>query len=231
MSQKLDDADAGLVAAADTAEVWEDDGEDDWMPFPPGDGDERSLGPVVLTPPHIVDKLIGKLDLDGTFRVYDLGSGDGELLLKVAEQTGARCVGFEIKEDLVQAANRMAVERKVSDKVVFRAEDLLDAELVLGAKTVLIIFLTPWAMNLLEDKLAEALQAGCRVISCWWPVDGLIKRVGCDREELWGNTYLYSMPKMEDRDQDQDQDGDAGVDEDGDRDKAGEKTGAKDAIG
>src|SRR5437870_6426290 len=61
--------------------------------------------------------------------VYDLGSGDGRIVIAAAKKFGARGVGIEIDPELIRNATKNAAKAGVSDKVSFRQEDLFKADL------------------------------------------------------------------------------------------------------
>lgn len=163
----------------------------DELPFAPDPGDERSLAPEGKTPPSTVRKVVELLGLSAEHTVFDLGSGDGEAMVVIAETCGARCVGYEINEELVAQSRALAEARGVSDLVEVRCEDLETASIPLDGNSILFVFLTPWAVNLLYDRLAAALQAGATVVSFLWYNDALVKELGCTCTELDGSTYIY----------------------------------------
>jgi SAM-dependent methyltransferase len=95
--------------------------------------------------------------------VYDLGSGDGRIIILAAQKYGARGVGIEIDPALVALSRQTALEGAVSDRATFVEGDLFAADL--SAATVVTLYLSP-TLNLdLEPKLRRELERGSRIVS------------------------------------------------------------------
>jgi SAM-dependent methyltransferase len=95
--------------------------------------------------------------------VYDLGSGDGAIVLRAAEKFGARGVGIEIDPQLVKTANDRARKRGLSDKVTFIQGDLFKADL--SQATVVTLYLSGSINRRLAPKLMMDLKPGARIVS------------------------------------------------------------------
>jgi len=95
--------------------------------------------------------------------VYDLGSGDGRLVILAAQRYGARGVGIEIDPRLVALARDVAQEAQVADKVTFLEGDLFTADI--SAATVVTLYLSASINAQLEPKLRRELRPGARVVS------------------------------------------------------------------
>jgi hypothetical protein len=98
--------------------------------------------------------------------VYDLGSGDGRMVITAAREFGARGVGIEIDPKLVERARRNAIEAGVADKVEFRVGNMYDADV--RPATVVTLFLHPQPNLKLRPKLTADLRPGARVVSYIW---------------------------------------------------------------
>jgi tRNA A58 N-methylase Trm61 len=98
--------------------------------------------------------------------VYDLGSGDGRMVIAAAREFGARGVGIEIDPMLVDLARRNAAEAGVADKVEFRVGNMYEADV--RAATVVTLFLHPRPNLKLRPKLRAELRPGARVVSYIW---------------------------------------------------------------
>ena len=98
--------------------------------------------------------------------VYDLGSGDGRIVIMAAEEFGARGVGIELDPALVERARAGAREAGVDDRVEFRVGDMYEAD-VTGA-TVVTLFLHPEPNLKLRPTLRTQLRPGARVVSYLW---------------------------------------------------------------
>ena len=125
--------------------------------------------PYVPTPRHVVLKMLALAEVSSDDVVYDLGSGDGRILIIAAQEFGARGVGIEIDPTLVQEARRKARRAGVADRVEFRQGDLFDADL--SPATVVTLYLWPDMNNRLRPKLQRELNAGDRVVSHSFDID------------------------------------------------------------
>jgi len=124
---------------------------------------DHSLAPYVVTSPDVVEEAlrlagVGKDDL-----VYDLGSGDGRIVIAAARRYGARGIGFELEPDLVRRARENARLAGVSHLVEFRVQDVLTVDL--SPATVVTVYLSPEANLMLRPRMQEQLRPGARVVS------------------------------------------------------------------
>jgi SAM-dependent methyltransferase len=125
--------------------------------------DAGSLAPFLATPPSVVEEMlrlagVGKADL-----VYDLGSGDGRIVIAAAKLYGARAIGFELEEKLVRESRERAAREGVAGLVEFRLQDVMTVDL--SPATVVTIYLTRAANLKLRPKVATELRHGARVVS------------------------------------------------------------------
>lgn len=125
--------------------------------------------PYVPTPTHVVWRMLELADVSEDDVVYDLGSGDGRIVLAAAKEFGARGVGIEIDPDLVETARRKARKMGVSDRVEFRQGDLFDTDL--DEATVVTLYLWPDMNDRLRPKLQQELDPGDRVVSHSFDID------------------------------------------------------------
>ena len=136
--------------------------------------------------------------------VYDLGSGDGRLVIEAAARYGARGVGVEREARLVELARENAKKAGVAERVTFTQDDLFNVSL--GEATVVTLYLLPRLLVLLEPKMRAELKAGTRVVSHdypfeRWPYERMLQFE--DEEKFfnmgYGATalYLYRMPVPE----------------------------------
>ncbi len=119
--------------------------------------------PYVPTPGPVVNRMLEAANVDGDDVVYDLGSGDGRIVIQAARKYGARGVGIEIDPDLVEKARRKAREAGVADRVEFRQADLFETDL--SEATVLTLYLLSSVNRKLRPKLFEELAPGTPVVS------------------------------------------------------------------
>lgn len=95
--------------------------------------------------------------------VYDLGCGDGRIVIAAASEIGARGVGIDIDPERIAEASARAREAGVLERVSFRNEDLFEADI--REATVVTLYLWPWVNLKLRPKLLEDLRPGTRVVS------------------------------------------------------------------
>ncbi len=119
--------------------------------------------PYVPTPQTVVDEMLKLAAVTSGDVVYDLGSGDGRIVITAAKRYGARGVGVEIDPVRVKEANANAVQAGVMDRVKFLQQDLFKTDL--RDASVVTLYLLP-AVNLkLRPKLWSELKPGTRVVS------------------------------------------------------------------
>ena len=96
--------------------------------------------------------------------VYDLGSGDGRILITAVKDFGAaRGVGIDIDPAMILEANDNADRAKVADRVRFLNQDLFDTDL--HEATVVTLYLLPWLNRKLMPKLKAELKPGSRIVA------------------------------------------------------------------
>jgi SAM-dependent methyltransferase len=117
----------------------------------------------VPTPNDVADAMLKLARVTADDVVFDLGSGDGAILIRAAEKFGARGVGIEIDPKLVQDAANRARKRGVADKVRFVQGDLFKADL--SEATVVTLYLSGSINRRLAPKLMRELKPGARVVS------------------------------------------------------------------
>jgi SAM-dependent methyltransferase len=100
--------------------------------------------------------------------VYDLGSGDGRIVILAAQKYGARGVGIEIDPKLVALARELAREGGVEDKATFIEADMFTANV--SEATVVMLYLSTTINADLEPKLRRELRPGARIVSQQFPM-------------------------------------------------------------
>lgn len=122
-----------------------------------------SLGRFDPSPIEIAERMLQLASVTRDDVVYDLGSGDGRIVILAARRYGARGVGVEINPQLVWFSRQEATRQQVEHLVTFFHADALTANV--SAATVVTLFLTPQANLLLRPKLQRELRPGARVVS------------------------------------------------------------------
>jgi SAM-dependent methyltransferase len=119
--------------------------------------------PYVQTPRHVVDWMLRLADLDSGDLLYDLGSGDGRIVIAAAARYGARGVGIDLDPERVRESRVNAERAGVADLVRFVRGDLFEADL--REATAVTLYLNT-AVNLkLRPKLLRELRPGTPVVS------------------------------------------------------------------
>jgi len=141
----------------------------------------------VPTSNSVMDAMFKLASVTADDIVYDLGSGDGRIVIAAARKLGARGVGVELDPALVKKANDNARKAGVADKVRFVEGDLFKADL--SDATVVMLYLSPTTNLRLAPKLQRELRPGARVVSNRfdmgdWKPDAEVK-AGGRRIFLW----------------------------------------------
>jgi precorrin-6B methylase 2 len=119
--------------------------------------------PFVPTPEPVVERMLELAKVGPNDVVYDLGSGDGRIVIAAASKYGARGVGIDIDPNRVREARDNAREAGVADRVEFRQGDLFKADI--GEATVVTLYLLSSINTKLRPKLLSELKPGTRVVS------------------------------------------------------------------
>ena len=118
--------------------------------------------PYVPTPQELVDKMVEKAKITEKDTVYDLGCGDGRMIVTAAKKHGARGIGVDIDPERIKEANQNAKEAGVTDKVKFIQADLFKMDF--NEADVLLMYLLPSVNVKLRPKILD-LKPGTRIVS------------------------------------------------------------------
>jgi SAM-dependent methyltransferase len=146
------------------------------------------------SPPEIVDAMLDLAKVGPDDTVYDLGSGDGRIVIAAAKR-GARAIGVEIDGELVERARRNAREAGVARRATFRRQDLFAADI--RDATVVMLYLLPEVNIALRPRLLGDLAPGTRVVSHshdmadWTPRES---REVADETGRVHRVYLWIVP-------------------------------------
>jgi SAM-dependent methyltransferase len=128
--------------------------------------------PYVPTPPEVVDRMLEIAQVKSGDVIYDLGSGDGRIIIQAAKRYGVKGVGIEIDADLVQKAKDNAFKEKVEHLVEFRAEDALKVDV--SPATVVTLYMLPEFNAKLRPIFDKELKPGARVVSHDFEIQGWV---------------------------------------------------------
>ena len=135
-----------------------------------GRGDVEDLAPYVATPREIVEKMLQMAQVDSSDILYDLGCGDGRIVITAARKYGAKGVGVDIDPERIRESLKGAQEAGVDQLVEFRLEDATKTDL--SEATVLALYLLPESNALLRPKLEKQLKPGTYVVTHNYRIPG-----------------------------------------------------------
>lgn len=139
------------------------------------------------TPPAVIEAMLDLANVTSDDIVYDLGCGDGRIVVAAARDSGARGVGIDIDSELIAEATALALREGVSDRATFILGDLFEADF--REATVVMLYLQPGPNLRLRPRLRTELQPGTRVVSHsydmgdWTPDE--VRRIAGRRIYLW----------------------------------------------
>lgn len=121
-------------------------------------------------------------------RVIDLGSGDGKLLF-LAASYGAIATGYEINPFLVLFANMKALCSPYRTRVYAIWKNFWQADI--SHADVILLYLIPWKMDQLEDKLLKETKPGTKIISNSF----IFPHIPCTNKDEVNHVYMFTVPK------------------------------------
>ena len=145
----------------------------------------------VPTPPEVVHAMLTAAKVTKNDVVYDLGCGDGRIVVTAAKEFGARGVGIDIDPQRIKEANENVLKNGVGDRVKILNQDLFESDF--REATVVSLYLLP-SLNLkLRPKLLKELRPGSRIVSHAFDMGDWTPDQTIDVE---GRTvYLWIVPK------------------------------------
>lgn len=156
---------------------------------------EPDLSPFVPTPARVAERMLALAEVKPGDVVYDLGCGDGEIVIAAAKRAGVRCVGVDIDPQRIAEARVNARRHGVENMIAFVRANALDVDL--SPATVVTLYLAHVANLRLRAKLLGELPPGARVVSRdfqmteWLPekTEKYSDPAGVD-----GKLFLFRMP-------------------------------------
>ncbi len=121
------------------------------------------IAPYVATPHRVARHMLTLADVKTKETVYDLGCGDGRLVIMAAREFGAKGVGVELRGDLVKQARERISELHLEGRVKIVQADLFNVDI--GPADVVTLYLTTSANTKIRPKLESQLKPGVRVVS------------------------------------------------------------------
>jgi len=124
--------------------------------------------PFVPSPMYVVEKMLQLAEVKKDDILYDMGSGDGRIVIEAAKRYGVKGVGVDLNADLVAKARENAANEGVSHLVEFRAQDGLTVDI--SDATVVTLYMFKWFNNQLRPKL-QKLKPGARIVAHDFDID------------------------------------------------------------
>jgi len=146
--------------------------------------------PFVRSTPEVIDRMLELAQVKPGDVVYDIGSGDGAIIIRAAKKHGVKGVGIEIDQDLVLKARNNAFREKVEHLVEFRAQDAFTADV--SPATVVTLYMLPDFNAKLRPMLDRQLKPGSRVVSHDYPIQGWVP----DKVERVKGDFLHDHTVM-----------------------------------
>ena len=146
--------------------------------------------PFVRSTPEVIDRMLELARVKPGDVVYDIGSGDGAIIIRAAKKYGVKGVGIEIDQDLVLKARNNAFREKVEHLVEFRAQDAFTADV--SPATVVTLYMLPNFNAKLRPMLDRQLKPGSRVVSHDFPIQGWVP----DKVERVKGDFLHDHTVM-----------------------------------
>jgi predicted RNA methylase len=154
--------------------------------------------PVVLTSPYIVREMLQLAQVGREDVVYDLGSGDGRILIAAVKEFGAKkAIGYETNEDFYQASLSEIKHQDLQEKITVIKGDLFKADI--SEASVIALYLSPEAIKLVTPKLEKEANYGTRIVSRgfeinkWQPIK--VKNLTYSTGNPSRPIYLYTIPE------------------------------------
>jgi SAM-dependent methyltransferase len=146
------------------------------------------LAPYVPTPPEVIDAMLKLATVREGDTLYDLGSGDGRVIIRAAEKFRANTVGIEFDEELCNVTQLAIREHHLEGRVRVIQGDILEQDL--GEASVVTAYLLPKSLGKIAPLLQTQLKKGARVLSVNDEIPGwkFTKRLNV-RENSTGRTW------------------------------------------
>jgi precorrin-6B methylase 2 len=159
-----------------------------------GREDAVDLAPYVATPQEIVEKMLELADLIPGDILYDIGCGDGRIVITAAERYGVRAVGIDIVEERIRESKKNARLAGVENRVEFLQGDATTMDI--SEATVVMLYLLPESNDVLQPQLEAQLTQGSRVVShnyriSKWKDRGVAAKSMTDRSGVSHSIFVY----------------------------------------
>jgi SAM-dependent methyltransferase len=154
-----------------------------------------SLAPYYPTPMAVVEKMLELGELKPGELVYDLGSGDGRVVILAAQKFGARAVGFEIDPPNVVYSRKLIAKLELTDLATIEQKDLTLADF--SKPDLLFVYLLPDSNDKIRPLIESKARKGMRIVAHdfefreWEPEKTVTVTDTSDFEPREHKLYLY----------------------------------------
>jgi len=158
-------------------------------------GDFRhNLAPYVGSPEHAIDRMLELAALKPGETLYDLGCGDGRILIAAAARYKIKAVGIEISGNLAKTAAERVKKAGLQDQVKIIHADFMKTDL--SDANVVTLYLATTANDMLRPNLEHYLKPSTRVVSYDYPIPGWkpIETSATEGRSAQHTIYLYQVP-------------------------------------
>ena len=151
--------------------------------------------PYVPTHESLVEEMLSMARVTGNDVLYDLGSGDGRIVITAARKFGTRGIGYDLDPERIKEARENARRAGVADRVRFEQQDIFTAKI--ADATVVTMYLLPDVNMRLRPRLLSELKPGTRIVSHnydlgdWQPV----QRKEMDVTGINHTLFLWIVPQ------------------------------------
>jgi len=135
-----------------------------------GREDAPDLAPFVPTPKAVIDRMMDMATVGRDDVLYDIGCGDGRIVIAAAKERGARSVGIDIDAALIETARKNAAAAGVGGRVRFICQDAVQSDF--SEASVLAVYLLPESLALLRPKFEDELKPGTRIVTHDYEIPG-----------------------------------------------------------
>jgi precorrin-6B methylase 2 len=163
--------------------------------LPAQEARKNSLAPFVSTPQSVVEKMLEMAKLKPGETLYDLGCGDGRVLVAAAQKYRAKAVGVEISSPRVKEAAMNIKRAGVETLASVVHADLMEVDL--SPANVVVLYLLRDSNDVVRPKLEKNLRPGTRVISHDYEIRGwkptLVEHSEANKRDH--SIYIYTVPQ------------------------------------
>jgi tRNA G37 N-methylase Trm5 len=124
---------------------------------------EGKIVPYVPTPQEVVDRMLELAQVKKGDVVYDLGSGDGRIVVTAAKKYGVKAIGFEIDPQRIKESHENIKKAGVENLVEIRQQDIRTVDL--SAANVLTMYLLPEVNLMIRPNIWKQMKPGSRIVS------------------------------------------------------------------